>query len=267
MSTPLPVSTLPKVLHPLRPMVRRVRRSLRELRAALWRKFGPSNTDWNKGVPEEMRFWAMALSDQGRHWNAEEFRRRTDPRSEFQPELQALIPTSSGDTVRLLDVGAGPLTTLGSRWPNRDLRITALDPLAAEYAALLARLGIQPPVVTSVGEGEKLSEQFPTDHFDLAYSCNALDHSRDPVIAIAQMLAVVKPGRFVYLWHFANEGLCECYTGMHQWNFDTRGNEFLIGDGRTTRSLGTELAGRASLTCEEQTAFGKRVVVARLRKV
>lgn len=262
-----PPPARPNTPHPLRRLARGLRRSLRELRAALWRKFSPRCGDWSAGVPEELRFWEMALSEQGRKWNAEEFRRRTDPRSEFQPELRTLIPARPGATIRVLDVGAGPLTTLGSHWEGRDLHITALDPLAAEYAALLARLALRPPVATTFGEGEKLTEQFPADHFDLAYSCNALDHSRDPVAAIRQMLAVVKPGHHVYLWHFANEGLCECYTGMHQWNFDARGGEFLIGDGRITRSLGQELAGRAELSCDEQTAFGKRVVVARLRKL
>jgi SAM-dependent methyltransferase len=131
---------------------------------------------------------------------------------------------------------------------------------------LLARLGLVPPIRTIPGHGEKLLEKFRPDQFDLVYSSNALDHSYDPLLAIRQMLTAVKPGGYVYLWHFANEGLHESYHGLHQWNFDIRQDDFIVSDGRHDRSLKRELTGLATVQCEKLFDYGKPVVVARLKK-
>ena len=251
----------------LRSLFRSGRKFLRESRAKVLRRAGLLNGDWQGALPAEVQFWEMALRDGGRNWDPEEFRRRMDGTRELQGELKALLDAPPGARVRILDVGAGPLTTLGKRWEGRQLEIVAVDPLAAEYARLLARLGLVPPVTTTSAHGEKLLDRFAVDEFDLAYASNALDHSYDPRLAIRQMLTVVKPGRHVYLWHFANEGTAESYHGLHQWNFDIQGNDFMISDGRSRHSLAAEFAGRARLACERQVAFGKQVVIAQLQKI
>jgi len=250
----------------LRSAARATKRHAVALRTKALRRLGFLGGDWGSALPDEVQFWERALAEEGRHWLPEEFRKRMDPASEFQPELQALVNAPPGASVRVLDVGAGPLTTLGKRWPGRELKITAVDPLADRYRAMLGRLGLRPPIETTAAHGEKLREQFQGGEFDLAYSSNALDHSYDPVAAIRQMIEVVKPGGHVYLWHFANEGLAEGYTGLHQWNFDVRGGDLLVSDGRRSVSLAAEVGGAATLRCEETTAFGKRVVIAILSK-
>ena len=81
------------------------------------------------------------------------------------------------------------------------------------------------------------------------------------------MLLVVKPSCYVYLWHFANEGMRGAYQGLHQWNFDIQNGDFIIKGQRETFSLASEFKGLAELQCEFQHAFGGKVVVARLRKL
>jgi nitrite reductase/ring-hydroxylating ferredoxin subunit len=81
------------------------------------------------------------------------------------------------------------------------------------------------------------------------------------------MLGVVKPGRYVYLWHVANEGARECYTGLHQWNFDIRKGEFVVDDGRKSQSVSDAFKGQVELDAEFQTAFETRIVVAKLKKL
>ena len=120
---------------------------------------------------------------------------------------------------------------------------------------------------TIPGEGEKLSEQFPAGHFDLAYASNSLDHSRDPMLVIEQMLTVVKREHFVYLWHFANVGETEGYAGLHQWNFDIHNGDFMVSDGRRARGLAERFGKRIQLSCKEDYAFGSRVVIAKVRKI
>lgn len=247
--------------------LRRARRALREVRLRVLRRLGMVGGDWQDGLPDELKFWSDALKDGGKNWVKSEYDERMNPALELQAELRALIQAEPGATVRILDVGCGPLTRIGKVWPGRTLEIVPVDPLGAEYVQLLERLRLRPPVLPRVAHGERLTEQFPRNQFDLAYASNSLDHSYDPLKAIEEMFAVVKPGCYVYLWHFAQVGVHEGYWGLHQWNFEVVGNDMILSDGRKTRhSLGQTFAGRGQLTCERQSFLGQDVAIAKLQK-
>ena len=249
-------------------MARTTRRTLFRTRAKVLRRLGFLKRDWDDSLPEELQFWDWALKDGGRNWDQGEWRNCTNPDLELQEDLKPLIPSPAGATVRILDVGSGPLTRVGKRWAGRTIEIVPADPLADQYNALLARHGIKPLVPAVFAHGEKLLERFARDSFDLAYASNSLDHAYDPVLVMRQMVAVVKPRHYVYLWHVANEGACMGYTGLHQWNFDLRDGQFVLDDGRGhVRSVSAELKGEAEVTGEFQSAFGERIVVAKLRKL
>jgi SAM-dependent methyltransferase len=255
------------IMKNLRPFARKCRRLLRETQGKILRRLGLLEGDWAAGLPAELQFWEKALKDGGRNWEASEYRERTDPNLELQEELKQIIPAAPGAVVRILDVGAGPLTRLGKHWPGRNLQIVAVDPLAEQYAAMLARISLRPLVPVTFAHAEKLLDHFSPNSFDLAYASNSLDHSYDPLAAISQMLAVVKPGCYAYLWHFANEGTHESYRGLHQWNFDAVKNDFVISDGKSKHSLASQFKSTAALTCETTQAFGARVVIAKLKKL
>jgi SAM-dependent methyltransferase len=238
------------------------------VRNRLGRRLGVLGAGWAESLPEELRFWESALRDPDRHWLRSEFDERMNPDLELQDFLRALIPAAPGSTVRLLDVGAGPLTRLGKRWEGRRLELIPVDPLAGAYRQLMDRLGLKPPVSTEEGHGEKLLERFAADSFDLAYASNALDHSYDPMLAIEQMFAVVKPGGSVYLWHFAHVGIAEGYEGLHQWDFERKGDDMTISNGKGVRlSLATTFAGRGEVHCHLEKFLDQTVVVARVRKL
>ena len=246
--------------------VRTARRAIRQTETRILRRAGFLKGDWKEALPEELLFWDNALTDPRQNWKVEEYQERTNPNFELQEELRQLIPAPPGAVVRLLDVGAGPLTKLGKRWPGRELQITAVDPLAERYQEIFKRIALTPLVPVSVAHGEKLRELFPTNHFDLAYASNSLDHSYDPLVVISQMLEVVKPSHYVYLWHFANVGVRERYAGLHQWNFDIRGGEVTLGNGVRTHALKTAFAGRAEVGWKRTEAFNTPVIIATLRK-
>lgn len=251
----------------IRKIVRAIRKRILESSAHKKRQRGElQGVDWESGLVEENDFWTKALSDPARNWDISEFKERTNPDFELQPELRALIPAPEGATVRILDVGAGPLTRIGKKWPGRKLEIIATDPLAEKYNNLVARLKVPLLAPVTVAHAEKLTETFPKNIFDLAYASNCLDHSYDPVLAIRQMVEVVKPGHCAYLWHFANVGKAECYTGLHQWNFYRASGEFVVSDGRKNYSLNKELAGIATVESETIQAFNAPVIVARIKK-
>jgi SAM-dependent methyltransferase len=237
-------------------------------RASLLRKLGLLAGDWKSSLPKELQFWDDALKDDGRYWDQDEWRNCTNPDLELQEDLKSLIPAPAGSVVRILDVGSGPLTRVGKRWEGRQIEIVPTDPLAEQYALLLSKHGIKPLVPSVFAHGEKLLDRFKTESFDLAYASNSLDHTYDPLTVIRQMLALVKPSHYVYLWHMANEGMRECYNGLHQWNFDIRKDHLVISDGRRpARSISAELGSGAEISCEFRTAFGAKAVVARIKKV
>jgi len=223
--------------------------------------------DWKSGLPIEMTFWEWALKDNGKNWDQGEWRNCTNPDLELQQELKDLIPAPPGAIVRILDVGSGPLTRVGKKWSGREVQISPVDPLGDQYNALMARLSLKPLVAPIQGDGEKLLDLFQPDTFDLGYASNSLDHSYDPIAAIQQMLAVVKPGHFVYLWHATNEGVKAHYSGLHQWNFNVRKDEFVLSDGKHTQSVTEACKGLAEVTCELGTAFDTEIVITRMKKV
>jgi SAM-dependent methyltransferase len=251
----------------LRKLLRSVRRHLREIRIQGLRQLGLTNkVPRDTGLAEEGDFWDRALADGGRNWVVAEYQERTDPNLELQDELKKLIPAGPGAVVEILDVGSGPLTRVGRKWAGREVRIIATDPLADHYRAMIQRHKVPAPVPVMAAQGERLTGVFSPDRFDLAYASNALDHSDDPLEAISQMLAVVKPLHYVYLWHLANEGIHQSYSGLHQWNFDIVSDDFIISDGRTTRSLREQLGKAAEIICEETQLSDNRVVIVKLQK-
>jgi SAM-dependent methyltransferase len=247
--------------------IQELRCYLGEKKTRLLRWAGFMQRDWRAGLSDEVVFWAKALENEGQDWHKGEYRERMDPHLPLQPELRELISASSGATVRILDVGSGPLTRVGRVWPEHVVEITAVDPLAHDYCRIIDRLGLRVPVRPRKVDGERLRDAFPEDSFDLAYASNCLDHSYDPVMAIREMLGVVKPLAFVYLWHFANAGLHERYQGLHQWNFDEVNGDMTISDGRRQTTLSAELRGYAEVDCRITTAFDSRVIIARAKKL
>jgi SAM-dependent methyltransferase len=151
--------------------------------------------------------------------------------------------------VMILDVGAGPLTTLGTDFPGKRIALTAVDPLADEYDQVLRECDITPPVITTLCAGEDLVKRFGPDHFDIAFSENALDHTPEPLTILQTMLAVVKPGRYVVLNHFHNEGDHASYGQLHQWNFDERAGRCWLWRDREHYDLSEILFGKATIEC------------------
>ncbi|HEX4689357.1 MAG TPA: sulfotransferase [Solirubrobacteraceae bacterium] len=181
---------------------------------------GRDNHDaWAQEIPSEIAFWRHYLASRGDRW-PEEFVERFDPESAFVGRFAEPAARLDGPVVRLLDVGAGPLTTVGKRLPGKELIVEACDPLAPGYDALLDELGLVPPVRTVACDGEKLLERYAPESFDVTHARNAIDHAYDPFAVIAGMLAVTRAGGFVALGHETNEAVRESYVGFHQWNFE-----------------------------------------------
>jgi hypothetical protein len=107
----------------------RLRTRARELYRRIMRRLGFLGQEWDKGLPEELQAWEFMLKDHGRNWVMSEYHYRLDPEAELQDEYKRLIDAPpGGPPIKLLDVGAGPLTSFGKRWEGRALQLFPVDP-------------------------------------------------------------------------------------------------------------------------------------------
>lgn len=187
---------------------------------------------WSKELETELAFWERWIKGDGID-TAKALSVRTDPErllsSLFEQYLNRNLATN-----RILDVGSGPLTTVGFKSSVSELDICAVDPLADEYVEILDRLLVETPVKPQKASGEALTETFEENSFDLSIACNALDHSFDPMKCIEQMTKVTKTGGFIVLQHNENEGTESSWHGLHNWDFSLASGRFII-----TRQNGT----------------------------
>ncbi len=194
----------------------------------------------------ELDFWATWFAQRGAAWGEDYERRMTDAAID-DPLVTSALDTLHGDEIRIIDVGAGPITRLGTHYPGKAVTVVAVDPLARQYDRLLRRFRIEPRLRTIEAEGERLLDRFAPESFDIAYAVNSVDHSYEPLHVIANMLALVRPGGVVLLRHGRNEGERRRYSGPHQWNFDAADGDMLIWNHATRHSLRDAVGARADV--------------------
>jgi SAM-dependent methyltransferase len=172
---------------------------------------------WQKQLPSEVAFWRKIVSGEfdNAQW-VENMRLRTAGRALWPDYLSKYLV--EGRATRILDVGAGPHSSIGPVGAPSEIAVEAVDPLADDYAEMLAAQGITPFIPTRKGDAERLSDYGYAD-FDLVYSRNALDHAYDPLAALKEMIGVCRVGGVVFLEGTVNEGKRNNYQGLHNWNF------------------------------------------------
>jgi len=228
----------------VRDAIRRLRKLTRRLRYRLSSK--PIADRWREALPGEVEFWGRFLDGENEAW-ADDVRRRLDPDSPLQDDVRQHIDVADGARVRILDVGSGPLTTLGKTWPGHEVEIVGVDPLADQYVQLLRERGLRPLTALVAGDAETLPTTFGEQRFDLVYSCNALDHCYDPITAVRRALELLTPGGKVVLRHMVREADHRDCQGLHQWNFWESAGDLMVESAWESLSLGQSLQAVAAV--------------------
>jgi 2-polyprenyl-3-methyl-5-hydroxy-6-metoxy-1,4-benzoquinol methylase len=175
------------------------------------------------GAVHEVAFWDRRL-----HKGIPERAGKTQLAGRDLNYFQELTQHFPADQISILDVGAGPFTTIGTYFGDLRLNITAVDPLAQYYEDLLHKYALDPPVKIIFAEAEKLSAQFAPESFHWVNAKNSIDHAAQPVHAIREMIPLVKPGGMMTLSHRSNEAVNESYSGFHQWNLYQENGIFYV---------------------------------------
>ena len=199
---------------------------------------------WLKRLGNESDYWTRVIRTPG--LLQERFGDRLDPAAEIRdPGVCDAIERIPRSRIRLLDVGAGPLTSLGKTYPGRDIEVVAIDPLADNYNAELRRIRAVPPVVTRALSVEQVIDTFGPRSFDISFSENAIDHMPDPLSALDTMIAATAPDGFIVLRCKPNEGERNSYFGIHQWNVDCIDGDLVVWNRSVRSSVGEHVRGRA----------------------
>ena len=111
-----------------KPLYRPVRSGWHKLTATL-DQFGLHRLAWRWRLPTEVGHWEIWLSSRGMG-DPDDFARRIAPDLPLQDHLTRLLPESGERTYRILDIGAGPLTTVGKVCSGRTVDLVCIDPLA-----------------------------------------------------------------------------------------------------------------------------------------
>lgn len=177
------------------------------------------------GYQDEIDYWARELALEGVH--REHTEKRLNPagrRDEHPIWIDGLIDVlterkrGSGPP-RALDLGCGPLGTLGHAHEVGRLDVTGVDPLADAYTELRTRFAIDYPEPLIATTGERLSEHIEPTSVDLVYSRNSLDHAEDVQRCFEEAARALRPGGVFALEVFAYEGFREGYDGLHRFDF------------------------------------------------
>jgi len=212
------------------------------------------------GLLSELTYWYM--------WTyfpkyAAERQQLLDPELPFPEQLNDVVARIPSRHIRVLEVGAGPITMLGRRHPTHEIELIPTDVLAGHYRRMLALRGIKPLVPTIHADAERLSSFFPSDSFDLVFAGNCLDHMTEPMIAIEEMIKVLKPGGWTVLYHWEDEGEKQSYVGLHRWNVSERDGHLVLWRPDETIDVNERLASR----CELQVSRAEDHVTVEIKKL
>ncbi len=161
-----------------------------------------------KGADHEISFWKDFVKSD-RFINGWLPDRKT-------PELNDLVYMFllGQPEAKVLDCGSGVVSILHGTVKRENLM--QCDPLGEEYAKIFDYQSNNCDAVFSVACENLVGE----NKFDVVHISNALDHTQDPQAAYNAMYRAVKPGGFLVVQGFVNEGTHEEWTGFHQWDLD-----------------------------------------------
>lgn len=146
-----------------------------------------------------------------------------NPDLEFQVADFIRKHVTIGDLV--LDCGSGPVSILNGLLPKS--QIATVDPLSKDYREIFDYdlYDIRPPI------NQGIEQMTFKELFFIVHMRNALDHCQDPAAGFERMLQAVKPGGYIILQGFINDGKHVNYDGLHQWDIELNEmNQLVVKD-------------------------------------
>lgn len=112
------------------------------------------------------------------------------------PLAEYLIPLiGNKKEVKIADIGSGPYSVIGSYLDGVKVEICHSD--NQDFMGFWDKYNAVPSVQIERQDMEEL--MYPKEYFDIVHCANALDHTKNIVAAILEMIRVCKVGGWVYI--------------------------------------------------------------------
>jgi SAM-dependent methyltransferase len=116
--------------------------------------------------------------------------------NQMLPLAPHLIPlVGDKKAVKIADVGSGPYPINGQTLEGVEVETYCMD--QQDFGYFYEKYGVTPTHKIEVQNMENLT--YEDAFFDIVQSINALDHTRDALKALNEMIRVTKPGGYVYI--------------------------------------------------------------------
>lgn len=205
---------------------------------------------WASGTEDELAFWRSVFAGEQFPAFKRDLEQRADANAPLMPWIAAQLPIAvTIARARILDVGAGPVSCVGWQLDGGRPQVVAVDPLADRYRPLLDAARLAPPVYASCVAGEELARHFGPARFDVVHLRNALDQCWDPVRALRNVLAVLRPGGSLLIHGDTDAAERAHGRGLHLWNLRVEAGELVIRRG--ARRYGISRLFARQLACTE----------------
>lgn len=118
-------------------------------------------------------------------------------------------------SIKIAELGSGPVCTLGNVWGDVEIEIHASDLRQPSYKKLQEKERCKLLIPIEYQDMEILT--YPDNFFDVVHCVNALDHTNDAQKALDEMKRVCKKGGYIYLRHVHNQKSAHHGNG-HYWD-------------------------------------------------
>lgn len=153
------------------------------------------------GIYHELHFWRGFVKTE-RFLNGWVKKVKTPELQQYVADFIKSVPNES-----VADVGSGVVSIL-----NGLVDVTPIDPLGELYQLVFDYKAHRLPHPLPYP-----AEEMPAiNAFDIVHCSNAIDHTQKPLLAYESMMRAVKPGGYLIIQGFENEGTHENWQGFHQ---------------------------------------------------
>jgi 2-polyprenyl-3-methyl-5-hydroxy-6-metoxy-1,4-benzoquinol methylase len=165
------------------------------------------------GIYHELNFW-KGFVQSTRFSDGWVSRKKTPELNQFVADFIKSVPHET-----VLDIGSGVVSILNG-WVN----VIAADPLGDLYKLVFdyPKHKLTAPIPCPAEELEFKAE------FDIVHCSNAIDHTQNPILAYSKMMDAVKPGGYLIIQGFENEGTFENWEGFHQNDISVEANTLCL---------------------------------------
>jgi len=167
---------------------------------------------------------------------------------ELRREIISIPHLRKQQTLNIIDLGCGPISTLGTKDNKYKINLLGVDPLTNFYTEILDKHYLSRPHPAINMECENIGD-IADSLFDVVFSRNALDHSESPDLILEGAKKICKNNGLIHIRMYENEATSVGYNGLHQWDATYADNDVIMSSKTYNRQFSiSSILGKLKIT-------------------